>query len=288
MLDFSSNPTKLALTCCLFAFMLVGCGQAVDGTPTITAAVTNTLIPSPTKTPTEVSATATTIPAVWQELQPGLEMRRLEINAKALLAIRVDLAQLVLKVHYDPQDPKTVAEWQAVTNALVVVNAGFFEPDDTTSGLLILDGVSVGESFDPNEPYLEHSGMLTVRGEQGGIYMLSNCPPQNCTQAEQAVQGLPVLIHDAQPVDFALPERAARRTVAALDAAGNLLLIIAYEEIMTLPELRDGFLETDLELESALNLDGGPSSGMLVKIGRYNVVIDSVSEVPSVIALYAR
>jgi hypothetical protein len=277
---------KFVVMAGLLALALAGCGPIIRESPTRTLTVT--LSPTTTKTPVDIDATATAIPAEWQMLHPGLEIRRLEVNEKPLLAVRVDLAQISPKVHYDPQTPKTVAGWQAaLPDALVVVNAGFFEPDNTTSGLLILDGVAVGESFDPAERYLEHSGMLTISGEQAEIHMLFNCPPSKCTQAEQGVQGLPVLIQDSFPVDFALPEREARRTVVGMDKDGNLLLIVAYEQVMTLIELSDALLATDLELVSALNLDGGPSTGMSLDVEGHSIMIDSISEIPSVIALYA-
>ncbi len=272
---------------CLLVFVLAGCGQVIHATPTLTPTVK--LPPTSTNAPAIMDATATTIAAEWQALRPGLEIRRLGVAEKSFLVVRVDLAQLALKVHYDPQSPKTVTSWQAeLPDALVVVNAGFFEPDNTTSGLLILDGANVGESFDPATRYLEHSGMLTIRGEQAEIHLLSDCSPSKCTQAEQGVQGLPVLIHDALPVDFSLPEREARRTVVGIDRDGNLVLIVADEQALTLDELRNALLAADLELVSALNLDGGPSTGMAIDVEGITIQVGSVSEVSSVIALYAR
>ena len=277
---------KLVTIVCLLMLTLAGCGQADIVPSTQEATVTS---PPVSATLTKVNTPSPEVPSDWQALRPGLEIRRLDVDEKPLLAVRIDLAQISLQVHYDPQNPKAVAGWEAVLpDALVVVNAGFFEPDNTTSGLLIVDGVAIGESFDPATRYLEHSGMLTVRGERAEIHMLSSCPPSKCTQAEQGVQGLPVLILNSLPVDFALPEREARRTVAGIDRDGNLLLIVAYEGGMTLVELRAVLLVTDMELVSALNLDGGPSTGISVDGEGNTIMVDSVSEVPSVIALYAR
>ena len=277
---------KLVTIVCLLMLTLAGCGQADIVPSTQEATVTS---PPVSATLTKVNTPSPEVPSDWQALRPGLEIRRLDVDEKPLLAVRIDLAQISLQVHYDPQNPKAVAGWEAVLpDALVVVNAGFFEPDNTTSGLLIVDGVAIGESFDPATRYLEHSGMLTVRGERAEIHMLSSCPPSKCMQAEQGVQGLPVLILNSLPVDFALPEREARRTVAGIDRDGNLLLIVAYEGGMTLVELRAVLLVTDMELVSALNLDGGPSTGISVDGEGNTIMVDSVSEVPSVIALYAR
>jgi hypothetical protein len=278
---------ELVIASYLLAFALAGCGQISNETPTRTPTVK--LPPTSTNAPAIMDATATAISADWQTLSPGLEIRRLEVAEKPFLVLRVDLERISLKVHYDPQNPQTVTGWQAaLPDALVVANAGFFEPDNTTSGLLILDGVAVGESFDPTARYLEHSGMLTIHGEQAEIHLLADCLSSKCTQAEQGVQGLPVLIHDSLPVDFSLPEREARRTVVGIDGDGNLLLIVADEQGITLGELRDALLATNLEMVSALNLDGGPSTGMAVVVEGNTIQVDSVSEVSSVLALYAR
>ncbi|MCC6905267.1 MAG: hypothetical protein IT326_05435, partial [Anaerolineae bacterium] len=97
----------------------------------------------------------------WLQTEPGLDARTAGIptavgDVEALL-IRVDPARYDLRLHYDPANPSTLREWRdRLPEANLIVNGGFFLPDNTTLGLLIIDGERHGFSFDG------HGGMLSV------------------------------------------------------------------------------------------------------------------------------
>ena len=50
-------------------------------------------------------------------------------------------------VHYRPGDPLSLADWQAETGALLVVNGGYFTEALVATGLVIVDGQPVGVSY---------------------------------------------------------------------------------------------------------------------------------------------
>ena len=78
----------------------------------------------------------------------------------------------------------------------------------------------------------------------------------------------------------------ARRTVIAQDQAGRILFIVIPEAHFTLHELSLYLTESDLNLDIALNLDGGGSTGILVANPRE--IISPNTLLPFVILVYPR
>lgn len=228
-------------------------------------------------------------------LAPGIEGRALSIPAGPqdvgpirAAAVRIDPTSSLVRVHYDPAAPVPVGVWQARTGAPVVINASFFQEDNTVAGLLAAGGEVYGTSFDQiDAPGYESGGMFGMAGGALSIRSTERAPYQPGESLQEAVQGLPLLIEEGLPLGFDLPERPARRTVVALDSSGRLVLISVAYGAMTLPSLRDWLASSpDLSLRSALNLDGGPSTGIAIGIGERPMLADSLSPVPSVIAVY--
>jgi len=104
-----------------------------------------------------------------------------------------------------------------------------------------------------------------------------------------AVQSFPVLIKPGGVLGF--PEEdgiSARRTVIAQDRAGRIVIIICPNGTFTLHQLASYLVQTDLELDIALNLDGGTSTGLSLLVGEELVEIPSYVPVPAVIAIKSR
>ena len=78
----------------------------------------------------------------------------------------------------------------------------------------------------------------------------------------------------------------ARRTVIAQDKEGRILFVITPRGHFTLHQLSLYLTESDLNLDIALNLDGGPSSGIMLANPRE--IIPSQTLLPIVILAYPR
>lgn len=238
--------------------------------------------PPPTPTPS--------IPENWTEVIPGMELRVMQMDiaeipepANAIL-VRIAPEQFIFRVHYEPSSAATVQGWQERINGVFVVNGGFFEDNYSTAGLLVVDEEVFGVSFDRYDDPFEHAGMFGVAGDDISIRLLAEAPYQPDEGLNQAVQGLPMLIDDGRPVDFNLSTDSARRTVIALDRAGRVIFVIVDSPPVSLADLRDWLAEADeLTIVAALNLDGGPSTGVVVAAGNWLVQRDSPSRVPIVI-----
>jgi len=88
---------------------------------------------------------------------------------------------------------------------------------------------------------------------------------------------------DGKRTQFEANSASQRRTIVAQDTQGRLLFIASPSSAFSLDELADILVSSDLSLKTALNLDGGASTGMYVNAGNQHVEIDSVTTLPIVI-----
>ncbi len=275
---------------CLTLLLVSGCSVLLPPpTPTPTPTVTPlpTFTPSPTPQPTFTPEPPDT---GWQALQPGVELRRVRIEAGAgverLTIVRLDPAIARFRVHYDPAAPHLVSDWAELVQSPLLINGGYFSPEGETVSLLVSDGQTWGTC------YGDFAGMFAVTpDERVSVRWLRNWPYDPAEPLREAVQSFPVLVKPGGVMGFpadADDGRAARRTVVAQDYGGRILLIVAPRGYLSLHEMARFLAESDLDVDVALNLDGGPSSGMWLKTDEQLVDINSLVPVPSVISVAYR
>jgi uncharacterized protein YigE (DUF2233 family) len=104
---------------------------------------------------------------------------------------------------------------------------------------------------------------------------------------QYALQSFPLLVKPGGEMGFLEEDGIrGRRTVVALDGNGRLLFIMAASGSFTLHELSRYLVESDLELDVALNLDGGTSTGL--RLADPAEEIPAFVPLPAVIAVYPR
>lgn len=267
MSTFKRSPFVL-LILLISNWLFSGCTplRQVDITPTGTTPPTITL--SPTFPPT-IEVTPIIQDNGWGLLQPGLESRLINIydNQNQLLEslhiLRLDQNLFRLDVSYD-ETPKDLENWQAETKANIVVNGGYFRAENgkyIPNGLTIINGKAFGDSYDT------FGGMLAINEKSAELRWLASKPYDSTEKLLAALQSFPLLIKPGGELGF--PKQyednlKARRTVIGQDKNGNLFFIIASEGYFTLHELSAYLTESDLNLDIAINLDGGPSSGIII------------------------
>ena len=222
----------------------------------------------------------------WQLLEPGVELRQSDVAAtgdilERLTIVRLDPAQVRFRVRYDPTNPRTLSAWAGGSQPLLVINGGYFTPENEATGLLISQGQSWGIPFE------DFAGMFAVTAdEQVSVRWLRERPYDPGEPLAEAIQSFPVLVKPGGVMGFpadADEGTPARRTVVAQDRSGNILIVVAPRGYLSLHELAVFLADSDLEVDVALNMDGGRSTGLWLKAGEASVTIDSVLPVPSVI-----
>jgi len=269
----------LAVPFLLASLVASGCGLAVVATtPSATPASVDVLPPPPTsslpQTPLPIHAPAASpSPAVpdtgWERLRPGLERRVINVTGdtgepfERLFLLRLEPEDFRFDVAYHPE-PRTLEEWQAETNALIVLNGGYFRGEEGAylpNGLTVVDGRAIGTS------YGEFAGMLAVTRDGPELRWLTLEPYDPNEPLLAALQSFPVLVKPGGVMGFPEQEedhRAARRSVIAEDRDGRVLFVVASRGNFTLHRLSAYLVASDLDLYIAVNLDGGPSSGVLL------------------------
>ena len=296
---------RLVQIFCLMAGLLAGCQGSVSAPPPTaimpalvtlspatqtpiptTLAATVPATPSPPLPPIEPTATINPDTG-WQDVQAGLERRHVFVLDAAnqprdrLTILRVDPALYDVGVAYRPGEAQSLEAWQAETEALITVNGGFFTEDYYATGLTVVAGESFGVSYD------DFAGMLAVTDAGTEVRWLREQPFDPSETLHYAVQSFPVLVKPGGVLGF--PDEdgfPARRTVVAQDRNGNLLFILAPSGFMTLHQMSQWLVDSDLDLHIALNLDGGPSTGLL--LAGSDLAIPAFSPLPAVIVVHEK
>ena len=266
----------------------------VTHTPMPTIRSTNTPIP-PTASPT-ATPTLTPTPLEWQTLRAGVSQTYLTAptpGSQALsyvYALRIDPAQMIFQVHYDRAEPHLIDEWQAITGAPILFNGGFFSGEGTPVGRIVSDGTLYGAPLNYGERTIGVAGLFTVLEDAVQIHVLGrgDYNPRGM-RFDQAVESYPILLlPGGQPTYLTETGERARRTVIALDTQGRVVVLLSDLPIFSLYELSHWLAQSGLNLEVALNLDGGRSSGLIAALPGGGVFIPSYVPLPVVIAAYPR
>jgi len=275
----------------LFAnWFLVSCNPVYQTNVMATATTTPTFTPTPTLLPT-LEVTPSALDTGWNLVQSGLEKRVINIYsnqdqlAESMYILRLDQNLFRLDIAYN-ETPKELKNWQSETKAIVVVNGGYFRIENDkyiTNGLTIAGGKTLGNSYDV------FAGMLVINETGAELRWLANKPYDLNEEPLAALQSFPVLVKPVGKIGF--PEQyedgvQARRTVIGQDTNGRILFIVASKGYFTLHQLSVYLTKSDLNLDIAINLDGGPSSGILV--ANSQEIIPAQTPLPLVILAYAR
>ncbi len=197
--------------------------------------------------------------------------RRIEIDVdgakRALLAVTLlpgsCTARLVDQSPTFPLGAVTVAQARAqVPGGVVAINGGYFEPGLQPLGLVRLGGVDRHPSSDATVL----SGVVAL-DSAGRLSLLARGEP--LTGVDAAFQAGPFVIDPGGAVGVSDRPATARRSLLAVDDHGRLLVLatgpLTLHQVATL--LHDHPAVFGLErVERALNLDGGPSTGLALAL----------------------
>lgn len=291
MSSFATNFHEFWWWMVLFV-LLIGCegtgGSEVGMLPTVllTPTLVNVVPATPTSLP-RPSAMPFVPDSGWEVLRPGLERRLISVQddngfvLDSLYVLRIDPAGYRFDIGYRPGEPLLLTEWQEETGALLVVNGGFFTEEYVATGLIMANGQASGRSYDGS------AGMLSITPAGPDVRWLAEEPYDPTENLIGAIQAFPMLVKPGGVLGFERESNdAARRTVVGMDVPGRVLFILTQRNYFTLPKLSQYLVESDLNLDIALNLDGGTSSGLI--LAEPLEQIPSFALLPTVITLYPK
>jgi hypothetical protein len=250
----------------------------------------STITPDATATPPAPQPPPTLMPTVAPITAEGWQPIRLGVSVREMMAdpigktgrvdvVRIDPSQVDFHVHYQPESPLTVREWYSATQALVVINGSFFDGAHRAVGQLTSNGKSDGQSHERME------GAFYLTGVGAAVWPLLGWTKPAGLQIIESIESFPMLLLPGGIVNPEIPNdaRTARRTVVAVDRSGNLLFIAAPSSSFTLHGMAVWLANSDLDLDTALNFDGGSSSGIAAWTPTGVWGFDSAGRVPVVV-----
>lgn len=250
----------------LFMAVLLGSGCAEISTR-----------PSSTKPLPAVQSQA--VDSIWQSVDQGVN----KIEYGSVSSVQLTLYRFSPTSTFrwewkqDVQHPKTISEWQqAHPAAKLIINGVYFLEDYTPAGLLIINHERVGQRrFDDDK-----SGMIDLSPSPRIIN--TQREPLDPKLLDQVGQSYPFLITNGEEAIKTDSGLFARRTIMGTDQQGNIYLGILSEP-MTLFTFMKRLTSLDIFWKEVLNLDGGPSSGIVTNFAQDQTFISNYTRVPNVI-----
>lgn len=228
----------------------------------------------------------------WYTITSGMQIKEYiaEDGLDVITVIKIDPDEFRFEVLQDDASSRSVNDWREEKNALLVVNAAFFNENNLPTGYLMAsDGIEYNQPY-----YLGENGYTGafVINDEGGIDVRylphTNYGLTELKMIQATFQTFPTLIiPDGKKAQLNESTSKAARTVLAQDEDMNLYIILTQSDYFTLTGIRDYLLDSDLDLDVAINLDGGTSSGVSIKSEGFSYGLSSFY-VPSVIAIYER
>jgi hypothetical protein len=251
----------------------------------------STITPLPTDTVEPQAPTPTLLPTVavsadgWRDIRSGVFIR--EMPADPILktgkvdVVKIDPTQVDFHVRYQPEQPLRVNEWYSTTQALIVINSSFFDSAHHAVGQLTTDGQSGGQTHE----LMDGAFYLTAVG--AAVWPLEGWKKPAGLQIVESVESFPMLLLPGGLVtpNIANDARVARRTVVAVDRSGNMVFIATATAAFTLHGMAIWLANSDLDIDTALNFDGGSSTGMAVWTPTGIWGFDSANRVPAVVTV---
>ena len=220
----------------------------------------------------------------WQKVGQGLEMKQFNVGEQNLVSVvRVDSEKAKWAIGQDVNNPQMVSSWQEKLNADLVINGGYFDETNNSTGLLVVNKRQFGNLTTNGRN--GYTGMLLIKDGKPELRYL---PQNNFSEKEKidfGLQTFPTLINQGKNLIAQDSGKTARRTVLAQDKNGQIYIVIS-EFFISLFQLSDWLVNSELKPQIAINLDGGPSTGLIIKTKETYYKAES-APVPNVIYLKA-
>jgi hypothetical protein len=210
----------------------------------------------------------------------------------------------LVALYFDPQETKPMLllnDKQAsladlAPEALVVINAGFFTKERRPTGLLVSEGHVLS-------PFVAQaggagSGVFLVEGGHAHLIERDKLSRKSYDHVELGIQAGPRIIEPTGGYGILSDDGArANRTVIGVNEEGRMIIAVVlgpsgWPTGPTLFELQHllgpgglGLHASQLAFRMALNLDGGPSTGLHVRAAAHRFDAPESAPVHSVLAL---
>lgn len=224
----------------------------------------------------------------WQTIGKGLSFARLEVLdrkevVESLVLVRIDPNLNAFRIYHGT--PRRLQAWQELTAALVMFNGSYFTKDWQPCGLV----VSSGRMYGPRRNdamrgmfVAEPRGVSPDLPRATILDLIANPININKLPWTQGVMSFPLLLDSRGRIRVKKSALRAQRTVICTDRQGNILVIHTAGDYFTLYELAKFLQGSSLEIDLALNLDGGSKAQLSINTPEF------IFSAPSLLTTSAR
>ena len=233
----------------------------------------------------------------WVQVAPGLASSDLlipyqENDQKEILLVSIDPKLFRFKIYINKEESraKSIEEIQQEQHSLLTFNGSFFDEKFKALGLLI------SEKKILQKPLVSKllNGIFGIN-ENDEPVLINTTDLKAPIPFYFAVQNGPILIDNEGTIKIETDTgKTASRTAIGLDKDGHIIVITMQQSILNSSNalslyqfahlLKESPLLAGLELHSMLNLDGGPSTGIMVG-GQY---FPEINDVQNVITVFSK
>jgi len=226
----------------------------------------------------------------WNKLEQGLEYATYsfaisEKERSTIHAFRIDPAKYRLRVAMasDEVQGATAQELAAREGTLLVINGGFFTPEHKSIGLIVNDGRQLSA--------LHRTSWWSVfQIKDGRPSILRPSEYGGSAGVEVALQCGPRLTVDGEIPK--LKESVSKRSAIGIDRTGKVVIAITEGYGLSMKELARRMkvspFEGGLGCPNSMALDGGSSSQLYAKIGKFERSIGGLTKVTNGIAVFRK
>lgn len=218
--------------------------------------------------------------ADWTPVMTGVDFKQVEVTGAGFGSelfdiVRIDPQQQTISATWQSATPQTVADWQDTLAASVVINGTYFDEHNEPTTAVIVNNSSVGLWLGGN------TGVLQSADQRNWNIAATTTKTANTW----LLQSYPVLFANQHPILSSASTAVARRTVVAVDQTGLVYWLVTEYGNLTLEQLaKVVHSQLGLTLTAALNLDGGSSTGLVIKSPQLNYQTNSFA-VPGILYL---
>jgi len=232
----------------------------------------------------------------WRTVQKGIEFRKIVLERSEpnypieLKLVRFDprvIAPRILSgrdLQLNAANSKTFTE---KSGAIAAINANYFDEKGRALAYLKTAEKEI------NRGVSKHALYTGVFGLRDGSPFVTHRDEFNPSQASEALQSGPLLLHRGEPVEVMRGlGRYARRAVVGIDKAGRVIVAVTDAVFggLSFAELQELFANPKAQLDTPdlLNLDGGGSAQLYLKAGKFEEWVVGTTEVPVAIGFFAK
>jgi len=269
------KANNLVIILGLFILLGAGCDKAVKTTPV--------------KYPLPVTGQADTPAESVAPLSNFMERRSIVYNdgrTATFLIVKLAVNDFRWGLAEDSEAPKTVMAWREALRADLVINGTYFTEMMQPTGYYHAAGATSTHiswpSRDEQKDDTGYTGLVQIVDGQLNLYYLPDEPQKESAADVAAFLTFPTLVAGGESLVKTDSQKYAHRTILAKDSDGTPYIIITENGLPSLYETAEWLVKQPENFTIAVNLDGGPSTGISYADEDIKLEVTSAS-VPNVI-----